>query len=129
MTAVLLIGVAPKFVDPDDPAVPRGTTPESIARGIEVTLADMHGRGWTATHCAIAPDETAEAVVAKCLAARLWDVVVIGGGVRVPPQHLELFERVVNAVRRGAPDAAIAFNTSPETTGDAAARWLRGGSA
>ena len=128
MTAVLLVGVDPKFVDPDDPAIPRGTTPESIARGIENSLAEMHGRGWTAAHCAIAPDETAGAAIAKCLTGRPWDVVVIGGGVRVPPQYLELFERVVNAVRRGAPDAAIAFNTSPETTGEAAARWLREGS-
>ena len=129
MTAVLLIGVAPKFVDPNDPAVPAGTTPDSIAQGIEDSLADMHGRGWTAKHCAIAPDETAEAAIAGCLAERTWDVVVIGGGVRLPPQNLELFERVINAVRSGAPDAAIAFNTSPENTGDAAVRWLRGRSA
>ena len=124
MTAVLLIGVAPRFVDSNDPAVPPGTTPDSIAQGIEATLAEMHGRGWETAHCAIAPDETAEAAIADCLAERTWDVVVIGGGVRVPPQYLELFERVVNAVRRGAPSAAIAFNTSPETTGEAAARWL-----
>ena len=38
MTAVLLIGVAPKFVDPHDPAIPVGTTPQSIAAGIEKGL-------------------------------------------------------------------------------------------
>lgn len=125
MSAVLEIGVAPRFVDPEDPAVPPGTTPESIARGIEKSVSDMQARGWTAKHCAIAPDATAETTIAGCLAERTWDVVVIGGGVRMPPQYLELFERVLNAVRSGAPNAAIAFNTSPENTGDAAARWLQ----
>ena len=124
MPAVLLIGVAPKFVDPNDPALPPGTTPEKIAHGIETSLTDMRGRGWTAAFCEIAPDQTAEAAIAKCLDERKWDVVVIGGGVRMPPQYLELFERVVNAVRRGAPATAIAFNTSPENTTSAAARWL-----
>jgi hypothetical protein len=46
---------------------------------------------------------------------------VIGGGVR---NQLELFERTVNLVRRHAPDAAIAFNTTPADTFDAAARWV-----
>jgi hypothetical protein len=38
---------------------------------------------------------------------------------------LELFEKVVNLVRRHAPEAAIAFNNSPDDTADAALRWLR----
>jgi hypothetical protein len=46
---------------------------------------------------------------------------VVGGGVRHEP---ELFERVVNLVRRHAPEAAIAFNQTPEDTFDAAARWV-----
>jgi hypothetical protein len=49
---------------------------------------------------------------------------VIGGGIRKPPQALELFELMVNLVRRHAPHAAIAFNTSPEDSADAAARAL-----
>jgi hypothetical protein len=50
--------------------------------------------------------------------------VVIGGGVRIPPKNLLLFETLVNAVHKAAPNAAIAFNTRPEDTADAAARWL-----
>ena len=57
-----------------------------------------------------------------------WDpapVVVIGGGIREPVDQLDLFERIVNLVHRHAPDAAIAFNESPDDIFDAAARWLR----
>jgi hypothetical protein len=40
--------------------------------------------------------------------------VVIGGGVRLPPRNLALFEVVINAIRKAAPGAAIAFNTRPD---------------
>jgi len=50
--------------------------------------------------------------------------VVIGGGIRIPPSNLVLFEFVVNTVMRYAPGTAIAFNTSPENSADAAQRWL-----
>jgi hypothetical protein len=33
-------------------------------------------------------------------------------------------EALVNAIHRAAPGAAIAFNTHPEDTGAAAARWI-----
>ena len=48
-----------------------------------------------------------------------------GGGIRRPEPLLEFFEKVVNLVRQHAPDAAIAFNNSPEDCADAALRWLR----
>jgi hypothetical protein len=38
---------------------------------------------------------------------------------------LEFFEKVVNLARQHAPSAAIAFNSSPEDSADAALRWLR----
>jgi hypothetical protein len=65
-----------------------------------------------------------ETVVAEALERRPWEVVVIGGGIRKPEDQLDLFERIVNLVRRRAPDAAIAFNSTPGDTFDAAARWL-----
>ena len=72
----------------------------------------------------IPPDATAGPVLAKQLASATYDCVVIGGGLRLPPRNLLLFERVINAVHNAAPNAAIAFNTRPEDTAEAAARWL-----
>jgi hypothetical protein len=65
-----------------------------------------------------------EAVVTEALDSRPWEVVVIGGGVRKPEDQLDLFERIINLVHRHAPDSAIAFNSTPADTFDAAARWL-----
>ena len=57
-----------------------------------------------------------------------YDCVVIGGGVRLPPRNLALFEVVINAIRKAAPRAAIAFNTRPDDSADATARWVAAGS-
>lgn len=51
--------------------------------------------------------------------------MVIGGGIRKPEPLLEFFEKVVNLVRLHVPSAAIAFNSSPVDSADAALRWLR----
>jgi len=72
------------------------------------------------------PDDTAGPALERQLAAASYDCVVIGGGLRIPPESLLLFEVLVNAVHRAAPGVPIAFNTQPRDTGDAAARWLKG---
>jgi len=124
MKRALLVGFDPATVDFSDPALPPGMTAEKIHAGVKLTLADMTGRGWHAEVCFIRPDETAVSAVERCLAGTRYDCVVIGAGVRLPPNRLALFEAVVNAVHRTAPQAAIAFNTRPEDTGLAAARWI-----
>ena len=63
----------------------------------------------------------------KALKGAAYDCVVIGGGLRLPPKSLPLFEMVVNAIHKAAPNAAIAFNTRPEDTAEAAARQLKAG--
>lgn len=123
MPRVLLIGLAPETVDFSDPDLPPGMNAEKIAAGIEAALADMRGRGWEAEFCSLRPDDSAEGTIAAAL-GETWDCVVIGGGLRLPAKGLLLFERVINAVTHAAPGTPIAFNTSPQTTADAAARWL-----
>jgi hypothetical protein len=123
MTRVLLIGIEPEAVDFSDPDLPPGLNAAKIAAGIQATLADMAGRGWEARSCLILTDDSAEATIAEWLAQQ-WDCIVIGAGVRLPSRGLLLFERVINAVHLGAPGTPIAFNTLPNNSADAAARWL-----
>lgn len=124
MKRVVLIGFDPTAVDFSDLALPPGMTAEKIDAGIKLALTDFAGRGWHPENCFIKPDETAVPTIERCLAAEVYDCVVIGAGVRVPPNGLMLFEKVVNAIHRAAPQAAIAFNTRPEDSGAAAARWI-----
>jgi len=124
MTRILFVGQLPETVDFSDPAIPPGFNAEKIHAGIAIALSKMAERGWLADPCMIAPDETAAAVLEKQLATAAYDCVVIGGGIRLPPKSLSLLETVVNVVHRAAPNARIAFNTRPEDTAEAAARWL-----
>ena len=125
MTRVLFIGQQPETVDFTDPMLPPGTTAEKIHAGIALALKQMAERGWRADLCLIQPDETAGPEVERTLTAQAYDCVVIGAGIRLPPDSLSMFEAVINAVHRAAPGAVIAFNTRPEDSADAAARWLQ----
>ena len=124
MKRVVLIGLDPVTVDFSDPALPPGMTVEKIHAGIKIALADFEARGWHPEVCFINPDETAVPTVERCLAGGPYDCAVIGAGVRLPPNRLVLFEAIVNAIHRAAPQTAIAFNTRPDDSGAAAARWI-----
>jgi len=124
MTRVLLVGYDPDTVDFSDPALPPGMTTEKIRAGLTVALEQFAARGWEAEVSFIRPDETAGPTVERQLASTSYDCVVIGAGVRLPSPRLAIFEAVINAVHKAAPGAAIAFNTRPEDSADAAARWL-----
>jgi hypothetical protein len=126
MTRILLLGLEPETVDFSDPALPPGMTVEKVRAGIEVALKQFRDRGWDADNGFIRPDETAGPAVERLLHSANYDCVVVGGGVRLPPRNLALFEVVINAIRRAAPNAAIAFNTRPDDSADAAARWVTG---
>ena len=124
MTRILFVGQKPETVDFSDPSLPPGFDAAKINAGIAIALTKIKERGWEGNTCMITPDATGAAMLKRALGAASYDCVVIGGGLRIPPKGLELFEIVVNIVHKAAPNTAIAFNTKPEDTADAAARQL-----
>jgi len=125
MKRVLFVGQLPETVDYSDPALPPGLNAEKINAGIKIAAAKIKERGWLADLCMIPPDQIAGPMLEKQLASAIYDCVVIGAGLRLPPKTVPLFETVINAVHKAAPNAAIAFNTRPEDTAEAVARWLK----
>jgi hypothetical protein len=117
---VLVIGLDPY-------RVPGPWDPEPVASRIKAGIAQFAEHGVGVQTCLFGLDgsDDVAAVVSAALRARPWECVVIGGGVR-DPSEVELFEQVINLVRRYAPAAAIAFNRTPDDTFEAAARWLGG---
>ncbi len=95
-----------------------------ISAGIALAMKQMAERGWRAEPCLVQPDGTAGPEVARTLLAQAYDCVVIGAGIRLAPHSLSMFNAVINAVHRAAPGAVIAFNSRPEDSAGAAARWL-----
>jgi hypothetical protein len=122
---VLFVGQEPDTVDFTDPALPAGFNAEKINAGIAVGMQQMADRGWDADLLLVKPDDSATVELERQLSQRSYDCVVIGGGLRMPPKSLLLFEALINTVHRSAPGTAIAFNTSPQDTADAAARWVQ----
>ena len=127
MTRILFVGQKPETVDFSDPALPPGFNAEKINAGIKLGVAKIQERGWHGDTCMITPDAAGSAMLENALKGAAYDCVVIGGGLRIPPKSLALFETVVNVVHKFAPGAAIAFNTRPEDTADAAARQIGAG--
>ena len=121
---VLIIGVDPSTLDPAE----WGVTPEQnamVQAAIAESERDFIDAGYDISMCLIALDADLDAVLVPQIRAKTWDVVVVGGGIRKPPELLELFEQVTNAVHLNAPQAAIAFNTKPSDCLEAARRWIR----
>jgi hypothetical protein len=123
---VLWIGQNPERVDFSDPALPAGAgmTADAVWDGITEVQKRFEELGYRVDLCLIDRGETAEAVIARKLAGSRYDCIVIGAGLRLPA-NLLLFEKVINAVHRRAPETPIAFNSRPEDSPEAAARWLR----
>ncbi|MFF7992791.1 hypothetical protein ACFZDG_23715 [Kitasatospora xanthocidica] len=116
MSTVLVLGFDPH-------AVP-GMDGDGMRAVLDAELARFADHGIDAAMTLLAPDESAGPVLVAALSSRSWDVVVIGGGIRKPEPALLFFEQVVNLVRRHAPGAAIAFNTSGADSVEAARRHL-----
>lgn len=131
MTRILLVGFSPETEDYSDPDRPPELTAEKVTAGIEAGLEQIRKRGWEVDRCFMHADESAKiagSIVEQKLrtAATAYDCVVIGGGIRLPSKYL-LCEAVTNAIHRAAPNAAIAFNSRPDETAEAAGRWLTSG--
>jgi hypothetical protein len=95
MTRILFVGQEPETVDFADPALPPGFNAEKIHAGIAIALRQTAERGWEADLCLVRPDKSAVSRLESQLASK------------------------------AAPSASIAFNTRPEDTADAAARWVK----
>jgi hypothetical protein len=120
--AVLAIGLEPGLADLS--AFPE-LTPDLIRSYIEAQMQQLRALGFDAESCLIDLGETAEQTVQAALRSKTVDCVVIGAGLRQPPGVLLLFERVLDLVHRLAPEAAIAFNTTPADTAEAVQRWVK----
>jgi hypothetical protein len=97
-----------------------------VAEAIEAGLSKFAEHGVSVETCLIGTDgsDDVESVIGNALRAHPWECVTVGGGLRHEDDQVELHEQIVNLVRRHAPDAAIAFNSNPATTYEAAARWI-----
>ena len=119
---VISIGLHPDVVNY---ALFPGLTREKLTLDLKAQEEHLQKLGFLTTFCLVDLGETAEQVARAALQEKQYDAVVIGAGVRLPPPHLALFEKLVNVVHEFAPKARICFNTKAEDTAEAILRWVR----
>ena len=124
MASVLIIGYDPDTVDFSDPGPPPGMNPEKLWAGTAESLKRIEDHGWEAAQCLVPPDNTAIAQVEAALSKTAYDCIVIGGGIRMTEKSVPIFEKILDVIRRVAPAVPIAFNTAPDTSLEAAQRWI-----
>lgn len=125
MTAILIVGQDADTVDYAAPGIIPGMTAEKVRAGLAQSKAALEAQGHACAILEVQPEpDVARAEIEAALAARTYDVVVIGAGIRNPPPKLFLFETVLNAIHAGAPNARIAFNSRPDDSDAAALRWV-----
>ena len=125
VSGILSLGLHPSAIDYSlHPGLDEATLTARIASG-EAGLRDA---GFDIVPCPVPADpDEAETMIRECVAANPVGLVMIGAGLRAAPEHVLLFERVVNLLNRLVPGIVFCFNTSPETTVDALRRWVRPG--
>lgn len=122
--AVLIIGEDPSLVDFDAPGAPEGMSAEKVMAGLNGSVERLRAAGHAAELLLTTNDGPIKHQVARAVARIRYDVIVIGAGLRTLPPMAEKFERIMNALREGAPGAKLAFNSQPDDSDAAALRWL-----
>ena len=121
---VLFIGFLPEALTAEELA-PLNMTVEQLAAQMERGWAAIQAEGVVGEMCGISKDpDTTEAELRKRFTERPFGLALVGGGVRLLPEHTVLFERIVNVLIDLQPEIRLSFNTSPENTLEAIRRWL-----
>ncbi|MEU4550010.1 hypothetical protein [Nonomuraea dietziae] len=122
MTKILTIGLHPSTIDYTSfPGLDEATLTARIEQG----HAALRAAGFDAVRCLVGTDpDEAERAIRERLPEGPFDMVMIGAGVRMAPEHTFLFERLINVLAATTPGIRFCFNTSPETTIDAIRRWV-----
>ena len=122
MTTILTIGLHPSAIDyTKHPGLDEAT----LAARIEQGHAALRAAGFDAVSCLIGTDlDQAEKTVRERLSEGPFGLAMIGGGVRMAPEHTLLFERLINVLVTTTPGIRFCFNTTPEATVDAIRRWI-----
>jgi hypothetical protein len=120
MPTVLALGLDPLVVGPKAMG---GLSPAVVRAFIDAQLDRIRVLGYEVESCFVDRGETAEAVLTERLRERTFDCVLIGAGLRTP-EHLLLFEKLLNRVHSLAPTAKICFNNTPADSAEAVQRWV-----
>ena len=125
MNTVLNVGLDPRVVG--DPAAPSEAFPTvdaaQVRAGLDKAAAELARIGLGFENCLLDRSATAEEKFRTVVSQKHYDIIVIGGGIRLEPSMTPLFEKIINIARTHSPASVLCFNTGPDTTVEAVRRW------
>ena len=106
--------------------MPDGVDEASLTARIELGNATLRDAGFDVVHCLVdTSPEAAEELLRAQFERSSFGLAMIGGGIRMVPEHTLLFERIVNVLHMVSPGIRLCFNTAPDNTVDALRRWIQ----
>lgn len=119
------IGLDPEMIDyssPDFAQFP-GLSKEKLRAANNDNVAGLRAAGYEVDNCLIDSGEAGAEKARQWLAAKRYDAVLIGAGVRLVATNTLLFESIVNAAHIAQPDCRFVFNRAAIATPDDIRRW------
>jgi hypothetical protein len=100
-----------------------GLTKEALQRANDDNVAGLRAAGYEVDNCLIDFGQAGAEKARQWLAAKRYDAVLIGAGVRLVAGNTLLFEAIVNAAHASQPGCRFVFNRGAASTPDDIRRW------
>jgi hypothetical protein len=119
------IGLDPEVIDYSsaDFAQFPGLSKEKLRAANAENVAGLRAAGYDVDNCLIDVGQAGADKAGKWLAAKRYDAVLIGAGVRLVAANTLLFEAIVNAAHVAQPGCRFVFNRAAVATPDDIRRW------
>ena len=119
------IGLDPDVIDCSsaDFAQFPGLSKEKLRAANAENVAGLRAAGYDVDNCLIDVGQAGADKAGKWLAAKRYDAVLIGAGVRLVAANTLLFEAIVNAAHVAQPGCRFVFNRAAVATPDDIRRW------
>jgi hypothetical protein len=119
------IGLDPDVIDyssPDFAQFP-GLSKEKLRAANGENVRGLRAAGYDVDNCLIGVGSAGADKARQWLAAKRYDAVLIGAGVRLVAGNTLLFEAIVNAAHVAQPGCRFVFNRAAVATPDDIRRW------
>jgi hypothetical protein len=119
------IGLDPDVIDYDSPDFAQfpGLSREKLRAANAENVAGLRAAGYDVDNCLIDVGQAGADKAGTWLAAKRYDAVLIGAGVRLVAANTLLFEAIVNAAHVAQPGCRFVFNRAAVATPDDIRRW------
>ncbi|OBK43443.1 hypothetical protein [Mycobacterium sp. 1081908.1] len=122
---VIQIGLDPDVIDysaPDFAQFP-GLSRDTLRAANDDNVAALRAAGYDVDNCLVDFGTTGAEKARRWLAAKRYDAVLIGAGIRLVASNTLLFESIVNAAHATQPGCRFVFNRAAVSTPGDVRRW------